>query len=223
MPTLASTRNAKIALVLAVACGLLLAHRLGVLREFADPVSVKRTLLGLGPLGYLVFLGAYTALQPFGVPGTVFVVAAPLVWPWKTAFVLSMAGTMGASVVGFSFARFIARDWVERTIPPRFRKYEAALERRAFATVFWLRLVFWMPQWLHSLLGVSNVSFWTHFWASLAGYALPLLAVSYFGEQLLAVLASLSPRTWLAVGVATAIVMALGWVHYRRSHLEIGK
>ena len=30
-------------------------------------------------------------LQPFGLPGTVFVFAAPLIWPWPVAFGLSMA------------------------------------------------------------------------------------------------------------------------------------
>ncbi len=55
----------------------------------------------LGPWGYVAFVAAYAALQPFGVPGTVFIMAAPLIWPWPVAFALSMAGTMAASVVGF--------------------------------------------------------------------------------------------------------------------------
>ena len=40
-----------------------------------------------------------------------------LIWPWPVAYALSMTGTMAASVVGFSFARFIARDWDPR-LPP---------------------------------------------------------------------------------------------------------
>jgi hypothetical protein len=39
---------------------------------------------------------------------------------------------MAASIVGFSFARFMARDWVSTGIPARFRKYDEALARRAF-------------------------------------------------------------------------------------------
>jgi len=65
----------------------------------------------------------------------------------------------------------VARDWgVESKIPARFRKYDEALAARAFSTVFLLRFIFWMPQLLHTFLGVSKVPFWTHFWASLAGY-----------------------------------------------------
>ena len=105
-----------------------------------------------------------------------FVIAAPLIWPWPVAFALSMTGTMAASVVGFSFARFVARDWVSTMIPARFRKYDDALAQRALTTVFVLRLVFWMPPLLHAFFGVSKVRFWTHFWGSLAGYVLPLLS-----------------------------------------------
>ena len=100
-------RNAKIAAVLGVIALLAVAHRFGVLEQFGDPARMKQTLVDLGPWGYVAFVLAYAVLQPFGVPGTVFVVAAPLIWPWPVAYALSMVGTMAASVVGFSFARFV--------------------------------------------------------------------------------------------------------------------
>ncbi len=199
-------RWAKLGVGLAGIVVLFVAHRLGVLAHFADPGRAKQTLVELGPWGYLAFVAAYTTLQPFGVPGMAFVVAAPLIWPWPVAFGLSMAGTMGASVVGFSFARFVARDSVSKLIPARFRKYDEALARRAFATVFVLRLIFWMPPLLHASFGVSKVPFWTHFWASAAGYLLPLLAVSYFGPRVLEWIRGAPPAVWigLAIGVLVA-------------------
>ena len=171
----------KVAAVVVVCAALALAYHLGVFAQVADPKSLARKLVAMGAWGYLAFILAYTVFQPFGVPGTVFMVAAPLIWPWPTAFALSMTGTMTASVVGFTFARFVARDWIAARVPARFKKYDAALERNAFATVFLLRLIFWMPQVLHSFFGVSKVRFWTHFWGSLLGYVPPLFLVSYLG------------------------------------------
>jgi len=208
-------RRAKVALVLLVATALAVAWRTGVLRRFADPASVKTTLLALGPWGYVAFVLAYAALQPFGVPGTVFIMAAPLIWPWPVAFGLSMAGTMAASVVGFSFARFVARDWIAPRIPERFRQYDEALARRAFATVFALRLIFWMPPLLHAFFGVSRVRFATHFWGSLFGYVIPLLAVSYFGQRLFDALKQVSSEGWIAVGVGAATIALGVWVFKR--------
>jgi uncharacterized membrane protein YdjX (TVP38/TMEM64 family) len=159
-------------------------------------------------------------LQPFGIPGTVFIVAAPLVWPWPVAFALSMIATMAASVVGFSFARYVARDFFREKILTRFARYEEALETRAFATVFLLRFIFWMPQWLHALFGVSSVPFSTHFWASLAAYALPIFLMSYFGRALLEALRTLPPSAWVVTGAA-AVVLALA-VHLVRKRRANG-
>lgn len=210
-------RNAKIAAVLVVVTLLVAAQRFGIFHAFSDPARVKETLVGLGPRGYLAFVVAFAVLQPFGLPGTVFVMAAPLIWAWPVAFALSMVGTMMASVIGFSFARFVARDWVSTQIPPRFRKYEAALERRAFTTVALLRLVFWMPQWLHGLLGVSRVRFATHFWGSLVGYALPLFLVSYFGQKLFDALRAAPREAWIATALGTIAVFVGVWIRRGRA------
>jgi uncharacterized membrane protein YdjX (TVP38/TMEM64 family) len=205
-PAARSRGRAKLALVALVVLGLLAAWRAGLLALFADPARVRLALIELGPWGYLAFVGAYTALQPFGVPGTVFVFAAPLVWPWPVAFALSMAGTMGASVVGFSFTRFMGRDWVAARIPARFRAYDEALAKRGFATVAALRFVFWMPQPLHAFFGLSNVSFWTHFWGSVVGYAVPLLVVSFFGERAFEALRAVPPSVWAWGGGAVVVI-----------------
>ena len=207
----------KIAAVLVVLVILLVAHQLGLFERFADPAGVKATLVGLGPWGYVAFVVVYATLQPFGFPGTVFIWAAPLIWPWPVAFALAMAGTMAASVVGFLFARFVARDWVAPRIPERFRRHNDALGQRAFATVFVLRLVFWMPPPLHAFFGVSQVRFWTHFWGSLVGYTFLLLLVSVFGERLIDMLVAAPRELWIAAIGLGIVVVGLGlWALQRR-------
>jgi uncharacterized membrane protein YdjX (TVP38/TMEM64 family) len=200
----------QLAIVVLVAVGLVAAYRWGIFARVAEPKLLAMTLVGLGAWGYLAFVGAYTVLQPFGVPGTIFIVAAPLIWPWPTAFVLSMVGTMCASVVGFSFARFVAKDWVSSRIPVRFRKYDEALERNAFQTVVALRLIFWMPQLLHSFFGVSKVRFWTHFWGSLVGYVPPLLVVSYLGGTMFDASGKIQPGAWPILAALAAISLLVG-------------
>jgi uncharacterized membrane protein YdjX (TVP38/TMEM64 family) len=209
-------RNARIALVVAVVALLVACQRLGVFAHFASPALARQTLLGLGPWGYVAFVLAYAALQPFGVPGTVFILVAPLIWPWPVAFALSMAGTMAASVVGFSFARFVARDWVAARIPARFKRYDEALERRAFATVLLLRLIFWMPPLLHAFFGVSRVRFSTHFWASMLGYVPPLLVTAYFGERLFEAMRRAPASLWAGVAVALVAIGLTVWRVRRR-------
>ncbi|MFT3768083.1 MAG: VTT domain-containing protein [Minicystis sp.] len=207
----------KILAVLLAVTLVVVAQRMGVFHLAADPARVKQALVDLGPWGYAAFLVSYTLLQPFGVPGTVFVVAAPLIWPWPIAFALSMAGTLSASVVGFSFARFVARDWVAKRVPARFRAYDEALAKRGFATVFTLRFIFWMPPLLHAFFGISKVRFWTHFWGSAAGYFVPLLAVSYFGPKALEALQKAPPSVWIGLAAATMTILAIAWAVRRRA------
>ena len=183
----------------------------GVFALMAEPRTFAQAVVDLGVWGYVAFVVAYTLLQPFGVPGTVFIVAAPLLWPWPTAFALSMIGTMAASVVGFSVARFLARDWVTARIPARFHRYDAALARHALRTVFVLRLIFWMPQALHGFLGVSRVSFRDHFWGSLLGYIPPLLMVSYFAAEVFDASGALQPRAFSLMGTLLAGSLVLAW------------
>jgi uncharacterized membrane protein YdjX (TVP38/TMEM64 family) len=203
-------------LVCVVAAIMIVAWRTGLLGRFTDLARTRATLTELGAWGYVAFIGAYAALQPFGVPGTIFVGVAPLIWPWPIAFALSMAGTMAASVIGFSFARFVARDWIASRVPERFRRYDEALARRAFTTVFLLRLVFWMPQVLHTFFGVSRVTFATHFWGSALGYVIPLFLVSYFGPQIIEWMRNAPPTVWIAI---LSIVLATGfaWWWSRRA------
>jgi uncharacterized membrane protein YdjX (TVP38/TMEM64 family) len=213
----ASLRAARIVALLAVATGLVLAWRSGVLDRLAEPRSLARSLVEMGAWGWVTFVVAYTLVQPFGVPGTIFVVAAPLIWPWQTAFVLSMIGTMGASVVGFSFARFIARDWIAARTPARLRRYDEALERNAFRTVVLLRMIFWMPQVLHTFFGVSKVRFWTHFWGSLLGYIPPLFVISYLGS-IFDASGHMQPRAWpiMAGMVVASVLLVLGVRRWER-------
>ena len=216
-------RKLRIAAVLTVVAVLAGAWRLGILSQLQHPERARATIAAMGPWAWVAFVLAYTVLQPFGVPGTVFILVAPLLWPWPVAFALSMVGTMAASVVGFSFARFVARDFVAERIPARIKKYDEALEKRAFATVLVLRLVFWMPPWLHFFFGVSRVSFATHFWASLLGYVPSLLATAYFGERFFAWMRSAPPSAWAGVAGILAAAAGVAWVAARRKKRAAGE
>ncbi len=204
-------RHLKIAAVVAVIAVLLAGQRLGVFHELEDPPTAARKLVALGAWGYLAFILTYATFQPFGIPGTVFVLAAALIWPWPIAYALSITGTMAASVVGFSFARFVARDFFASKIPARFRKYDDALATRAFTTVVLLRLVFWMPPLLHAFFGVSKVRFSTHFWGSLVGYLLPLFVMSFFGQRLFDWMKAAPPEAWILGAAGLVVVGVVAW------------
>ena len=87
-------RMVRLGVVAMVLVTLASAWYLGVFARLTEPASFAREVVEMGAWGYLAFVLAYAVLQPFGVPGTIFIVAAPLIWPWPIAFALSMTGTM---------------------------------------------------------------------------------------------------------------------------------
>jgi uncharacterized membrane protein YdjX (TVP38/TMEM64 family) len=202
---------ARVGVVVAVLALLVIGWQTGILHTLAEPTLVREKLQELGPWGWLAFVVAYTLFQPFGVPGTAFVIAASLIWPWPIAFALSMTGTMAASVVGFSFARFVARDWVAKRIPKRFRRYDEALEKRGFLTVVILRFIFWMPPLLHASLGISKVRFWSHFWGSFVGYLIPLFAMAFFGQKVFDWMKNAPIEVWLVMPVVLVVAGVIWW------------
>lgn len=213
----------RVALALAVAGLFFLTHHFGLFTLLEDPEKLRRALLGTGPIGLATYVALYTLLQPWGIPGTLFLIVAPLVWPWPLAYLVMMAGTMGASMLGFFTARFLARDWIRGRIPERFLRYEAPLARRPFWTVFWLRFVFWMPQPLHAFFGISSVSAANHFWGSLFGYALPLLSAAYFGAAFFELMTSIPLWGWVVIVIGLSVAALLFWRPGRSAKVEQGK
>lgn len=206
----------KTALVVGTAALVLVAYQRGAFAAFGDPARLKATLLQLGPRGYVVYLIAVALLQPLGVPGVMFIVVASLLWPPPVAMALSLTACTISSVIGFSFARYLARDWVEKKIPPRLRKYDERLETHGFVTVLLLRSLMWMNPILHALLGISRVRFSTHLLATILAYIVPVVALTYLGDAAFSVLKNQPPERWLELGVMVALALAAYFVVRRR-------
>jgi hypothetical protein len=69
--------------------------------EAIDPERMRRWLQDAGAWGGVLFVAVYCCLQPLGVRSVFFLLSAPMVWDPVTAFFLSWAGIMGASLAAF--------------------------------------------------------------------------------------------------------------------------
>ncbi len=212
---------ARLALVLVVLCALVWLYTSGAYRSF-DPAELKTRLLGAGGYGGLLFVVAYSLLQPLGVRSSFFLLCAPLVWEPTTAFALSFAGTVAACVLAFGFARFVARDWVQKRLPRGIRRLDDRLVSRGFRTVLLLRLLFYTAPTLQYGLGVSRVRVWPFLAGTLIGVLPFTVLATLLGVQLSAWLEA-NPvatwpwdRLWPAFAVAALVfVLAASWLARR--------
>lgn len=133
-----------------------------------------------GIWGPVLYVALFAALESFGVPGIFFIIPGSIVWNWPTLFLLTWAGAVGASVVGFFFSRTIGRSWVEGRLSERARLYDDAIAERGLRTVILIRLMFFIAPWAHWLLGLTKVRFRDYVVGTTIGLA-PMMALFTWG------------------------------------------
>lgn len=118
----------------------------------------ERFVRDAGPAGPVVFVVSMWVVQPFGLPGTLWMVPAGVVWPWPVAVALAWIGNMGASTIAFVFARVVGRSWVSPRLPPQLRAFdERRFAKGGTGMVILLRIFTGQLAPADWLLGVSQV------------------------------------------------------------------
>lgn len=164
--------------------------------EEIDPQEMRIWIRNAGVWGGVLFVVAYSCVQPLGVNGLFFLLSAPLIWSPTEAFLLNWAGTVGTGVVSFSFARFVARDWVQKRLPKRVHRFDDRLHTRGFVTVFLLRLVFYTTPAVQYALGVSRVKIGPFILGSILGVAPFTFLTTLLGIRINAWLDEHPVSTW---------------------------
>jgi uncharacterized membrane protein YdjX (TVP38/TMEM64 family) len=182
-----------------------------------DSDSVEGWIRSAGPWGPVLYVALFVMLEPFGVPGIVFVLPGGLVWDWPTLFALTWCGAVGAGIVGFLFARTLGRDWVERRLSERARAYDAALAENGLRTVILIRLLFFIAPWAHWLLGLSRVGFRDFVIGTVIGLAPMMALFTWLGGNSVE---WISERPVLAIAGLVAVVAVISF-GARRFHASV--
>ena len=197
----------RVGLAVLLALGVLGLWASGIL-ESIDPQQVREWLRESGPWGPLIYLISFALLEPFGVPGILFVVPASFVWPPWVAFPLSWLGSVAAGLVGFATARWLARDWVAERLPQRLRAWDARLEERGLWPVILVRLLFFLAPPAHWALGLSRVRTGVFVLGSAIGFVPGIALLSFAGPTLVELWRDTErPGLWIA---GLLVLLALG-------------
>lgn len=177
--------------------------RLGALAEAA------------GPWGPFIIVALFALLEPFGVPGAIFMLTATALWPFGLAFAVNWMGGTAAGMFGFGFARYFARDWVEDRMPERLRRWDVRLSNEGLPVVILFRTLFFLNPASHWALGLSRVPASKATIGTAIAFA-PWTAVwTYFGERILAWFDDPSLE-WLLIGGAVLAAVLIGRALLRR-------
>ncbi len=179
-----------------------------------DPESWKNLLGSPGAASDLTFVTIAAVATAVGIPRQAAAFAGGwLFGPWL-GFALAMAGQLLGAVLDFYWARWLARDWAQRRLPPRLQRVDQFLTRNAFTTTLTLRL---LPVGNNTLLnlaaGLSGVNAAAFLAGSAVGYVPQTLIFALLGagEHV-----GQGAEIWLSAGLFVASVL-LGALFYYKS------
>ncbi len=133
-----------------------------------------------------LFIAAYIAQTAFSLPGgAIMTLAGGFLFGslLGTVFV-NIGATLGATFA-FLAARYVLRDWVERTFGDRIEPIQAGFAQNAFSYLLTLRLIPAFPFFLVNLVsGLTRVNIGTYIMATSIGIIPGSFVFAFAGKQL---------------------------------------
>ncbi|MGA8239109.1 MAG: TVP38/TMEM64 family protein [Desulfobacterales bacterium] len=110
----------------------------------------------------LVFILIYTVGVCLFVPGTFLTGLGAAIFGPYLGFIYVWFGALLGASTAFAIGRTLGREFAASLVGDRLKKYDEAIERNGFATVLYLRLVYFPFTPLNFGMGLTRVRFWDY-------------------------------------------------------------
>ena len=164
--------------------------RLTSLKELLTEEAAGRFLKASGfwaPLLFILFYGAGICLF---VPGTLLTALGAAIFGAYWGFLYVWFGAMLGASAAFWIGRNLGRELAASLIGDRLKKYDDAIERNGFATVLYLRLVYFPFTAMNFGMGLTRVRFRDYFLGTALGIIIGTFIFTFFIGTLRGVLSS---------------------------------
>ena len=166
-------------LILFVAAALVTVRFTGV-KEFLTVEKLGALLAAAGIWAPLVFIMVYAVGVCLFVPGTLLTALGAAIfgpyWGFLFVWVAAMLGATGAFLIG----RYLGREFAASVIGDRLKKYDDAIEQNGFATVLYLRLVYFPFTPMNFGMGLTKVRFKDYLWGTGLGILVGTFIFTFF-------------------------------------------
>ena len=181
--------------------------RCTALRSYLSPEALGRFLETAGIWAPLVFILVYTAGVCLFVPGTLLTGLGAAIFGAYWGFVYVWIGAMAGASLAFLIGRRLGRPFAASLIGDKLRRYDDAIARNGFATVLYLRLVYFPFTPMNFGMGLTKVRFWDYFAGTGVGILVGTFIFTFFIGTLKEIWASgnwgeiLSLKVFFSVGL----------------------
>jgi uncharacterized membrane protein YdjX (TVP38/TMEM64 family) len=170
----------KAALLVVFIAGAIALVRFTPVRDYLSPQGLGRFVERAGIWAPVFFVLLYGAGICLFVPGTVLTgLGAAIFGPYR-GFVYVWLGAMIGASGAFWIGRTLGREFAASLIGNRLKKYDDAIERNGFATVLYLRLVYFPFTAMNFGMGLTGVRFWDYFFGTGLGILVGTFIFTFF-------------------------------------------
>jgi uncharacterized membrane protein YdjX (TVP38/TMEM64 family) len=132
-------------------------------KDYLNAAGLGRFLDAAGLWAPVVFMIIYALGVCLFLPGTLLTGLGAAIFGPYWGFVYVWFGAMAGSSIAFWIGRTLGREFAASLIGDKLKKYDDAIERNGFATVLYLRLVYFPFTPMNFGMGLTKVRFWDYF------------------------------------------------------------
>jgi uncharacterized membrane protein YdjX (TVP38/TMEM64 family) len=129
------------------------------IKDSLNPEQVNLLLERTGIWAPVVYILFYAVGACLFIPGTLLTAIGAAVFGPYRGFAYVWLGAMLGAAMAFLIGRYLGRDFASSLIGPRLRKYDEAIGKNGFATVLYLRLVYFPFTPMNFGMGLTRVRF----------------------------------------------------------------
>ena len=149
-------------------------------KNYLTPEALGGFLDGAGFWAPVVYMIIYSAGVCLFIPGTILTGLGAAIFGAYWGFVYVWFGAMLGASAAFYIGRTLGREFAASLIGDRLKKYDDAIERNGFATVLYLRLVYFPFTPMNFGMGLTKVHFWDYFFGTGLGIIVGTFIFTFF-------------------------------------------
>jgi uncharacterized membrane protein YdjX (TVP38/TMEM64 family) len=170
----------KVLILLVFIIGAIYLVRFTPVKGYLTTEALGRFLDSAGFWAPFVFIIVYTMGICLFVPGTLLTGLGAAIFGAYWGFVYVWFGAMLGSSAAFFIGRTLGREFAASLIGDKLKKYDEAIERNGFATVLYLRLVYFPFTPMNFGMGLTSVRFWDYFAGTGLGIVVGTFIFTFF-------------------------------------------
>jgi uncharacterized membrane protein YdjX (TVP38/TMEM64 family) len=149
-------------------------------KNYLSAEALGRFLETAGFWAPVVFMMIYTVGVCLFLPGTLLTGLGAAIFGAYWGFVYVWFGAMGGASAAFFIGRTLGREFASSLIGDKLKKYDDAIERNGFATVLYLRLVYFPFTPMNFGMGLTRVHFRDYFFGTGLGIMVGTFIFTFF-------------------------------------------